>query len=82
MIPFLPNNVPIHNNNIKLTTTQQQSLERVRREQYYVKFVNAIGENKDVQFVGEDLRSLLTAPEIPLDVSSDAADLSPSEHCS
>jgi len=46
------------------------------------KFVNAIGENKDVQFVEKDLRSLLTALEIPLGVSSDAVDLSPSEHCS
>ena len=26
------------------------------------KFVNAIGERKDAQFVGKDLRSLLTSP--------------------
>ena len=42
------------------------------------KFVNAIGDKKDVQFAGKDLRSFRTSPNNLHGASYDEKDLSPS----
>ena len=53
-------------NIIKSTSTtiaESNTMSDDRAEFASSKFVNAIGEKKDVQFDGEDLRSLLTSPD-------------------
>ena len=49
----------------------------IRAEFASSKSVNAIGERKDLQFVGKDLQSLLMSPNNPHGVSDDIVDLSP-----